>query len=72
MKGEPEPIDFTWVIFIGMNRLGFSCREVMRMYYGTWVDFFEVYKMVYNFETAKNLYSNEKEVEEERGSLMDI
>lgn len=58
---EEKPIDFSWVIFIGMNRLGFSYRETMHMYFGFWIDLFEVYKKNYNFETKRGLYILQEE-----------
>lgn len=72
MYREPVPIDFTWVIFMGMNRLGFTKSQVEKMYFGEWQDFFEVYKKVYNFETSKQLYCDEAENEEKIGSIDDL
>ena len=33
--GEEKPIDFSWIVFIGMNRLGFPYRQMMHMYFDT-------------------------------------
>lgn len=43
--GEEKPIDFSWIIFIGMNRLGFPYRQMMHMYFGFWADLFETYNL---------------------------
>lgn len=53
---DNEPIDFFWIIYIGMNKLGFSYRQVKQMYFGSWVDFYEIHKKQYNFETKRALY----------------
>jgi len=39
-----------------MNRLGFSFKEAGRLYFGRYVDMFEVHKRIYNFETKRCLY----------------
>ena len=51
-----KPIDFPWMQYMGVNRLGFSYRSVGQQYYGYWVDLFETYKKQYNFETRRGLY----------------
>ena len=71
---EDKTIDFTWVKFIGINRLGFTRKEVSRMYFGEWQDFFQIFKYVYDFETEKKLYRTieEPEEQEEYTSLLDL
>lgn len=54
-------MDFSWVIFIGMNRLGFTYRQTMQMYFGFWMDLFEIYKKQYNFETKRAVYTLEED-----------
>lgn len=51
-----KPIDFPWIRYMGVNRLGFSYRSVGQQYYGYWVNLFEAYKQQYNFETKRGLY----------------
>lgn len=51
-----KPIDFLWIWYMGVNRLGFSHRSVGKQYYGYWIDLFETYKKQYNFETKRGLY----------------
>lgn len=63
-----EPIDFAWVFYIGMNKLGFSYKQIQHITLGLWVDLFEVYKSQYNFETRRMLYKTE----EPDGSLVDL
>lgn len=58
---EDTPIDFRWMAYIGMNKLGFTYREVMHMYFGLWADMYEAYKVQYNFETGRGLYEMRKQ-----------
>lgn len=57
-----QPIDFAWLIYIGMNKLGFNYRQTTQMYFGFWVDLFETYKKQYNFEIKRTAYEL-KEIE---------
>lgn len=62
-------MDFPWIFFIGMNRMGFSYREMGHLYFGKWADIFEVYKKQHNFETRKGMYNLD---EEEPVSSLDV
>lgn len=66
---EEKPIDFAWLLYIGMNKLGFTYKQVGQLYFGMWVDLYEIYKMQYNFEMKRNLYDAMAPVEEEISSL---
>lgn len=55
-EGQEKPIDFLWIWYMGVNRMGFSYRTVGQQYYGYWMDLFETYKKQYNFETKRGLY----------------
>ncbi len=55
-EDEEKPIDFPWLIYFGMNKLGFSYREVGQMYFGFWADLYETYKKQYNFEIKRAAY----------------
>ena len=58
-KGEEnneQPIDFPWLIYIGMNKLGFTYKQVMQMHFGLWIDLYETYKKQYNFELKRTAY----------------
>lgn len=67
---EEKPIDFFWMRYMGVNRLGFTHREVGRQYFGYWLDLFEAFKGQYNFETKRGLYQLEQA--EEISSLDEI
>lgn len=70
---EDEPVDFAWVTFIGMNRLGLTEKRINQMYLGQWIDLYEAYKVIYNFETEKSLYQlEEKEEKGKKESLLDL
>ena len=57
---KEEPIDFAWLTYIGMTKLGFTFSQVGQMTLGFWTDLFETYKKQYNFETKRGyLTSNE-------------
>ena len=49
---------------MAVNRLGFSYKEVGRLYFGKYIDLFSVHKFVHNFETKKMLYNIEQPQEE--------
>lgn len=55
-ENQEKPIDFPWIRFMGVNKLGFSHRSIGQQYYGYWLDLFETYKKQYNFETRRGLY----------------
>lgn len=50
-------MDFAWIRYIGVNRLGFNHSELGYQTLGQWMDLFECFKQNYNFETKKGLYS---------------
>ena len=54
---KEEPIDFAWLTYIGMTKLGFTFSQVGQMTLGFWTDLFETYKKQYNFETKRGLYN---------------
>ena len=51
-----KPMDFFWIRYMGINKLGFSHRTIGQQYFGYWMDLFETYKKQYNFETKRGLY----------------
>ena len=53
---QEKPIDFLWMHYMGVNKLGFSYRSIGQQYFGYWMDLFEAYKKQYNFETKRGLY----------------
>ena len=49
--GEVEQlIDFAWILYIGMNKLGFSEWEVEHMYFSKWSELFFAYQKCFNAE----------------------
>ena len=66
---EDEPIDFSRLIARGL-RMGIDVNTFRHMYLGTYVELFEEYKKLYNFETQKYLY--EVEENQRRTSLLDL
>lgn len=58
---ECNQIDFDYITFMAMNRLGFSYKEAMRLYLGKFIDLLEQYKKQYNFEIKRMLYVVEEE-----------
>lgn len=71
-KVEDVPIDFPWLFYIGMNKLGFSCRECGWLYFGQWNDLFDVYKRQYNFEQKRMLYKLPQQDVAEPISSLDV
>lgn len=71
-EGTDVPIDFSWLLYIGMNKLGFNYRECGWLYFGQWCDLFEVYKRQYNFEKKHMLYELQQETVEEPISSLDV
>ena len=52
-----------------MNKLGFTYRQVKHMYFGFWVDLYEMFKKQYNFEKKQMIYVLQ---DNERVSLLDL
>lgn len=69
-KEENRPIDVSWLLFIGIAKFGYSEKEVYLMQMGKWLDLFDTYRRVYNFETARQIYRVEEE--REKDSVMDL
>ncbi len=55
-KREEKPVDFLWIRFIGVTKLGFTHKTIGYQYFGYWADLFEQYKIQYNFEQKRLLY----------------
>lgn len=58
---ESKEIDFDYITYMSMNRLGFSYKETMRLYFGKFIDLMEVFKKDYNFRVKRMLYVIEEE-----------
>ena len=48
--------------------IGYTEKEISRMYFGKWCDLFEEYKKFYNFKLKKYLFKEE----EKEVSLMEL
>lgn len=68
-EGRDEIIDIPWVVYLGMNKLGFTYRQVKHMYFGFWADLYEMFKKQYNFEKKQMIYVLQ---DNERVSLLDL
>ena len=68
-EDREKPMDFPWIYYMGVNKLGFSYRSVGQQYFGYWLDLFETFKKQYNFETKRGLY---KLFEMEEVSSLDV
>ena len=71
-SNDEQPIDFPWLYFIGMTKLGFTYKQVGRMCFGFWVDLFEVFKKQHNFEMRRGLYAMEEHPESEPISSLSV
>lgn len=56
---EEKPIDVSWILYIGIAKMGYTEKEVYLMHLGKWIELLDVYKRVYNFEMTKQLYNTE-------------
>lgn len=63
-KGAEKPVDFLWLRYIGMNRLGFTYAQAGHLYFSEWSGLFDAYKQHHNFETKRMLYKLEAQEEE--------
>ena len=71
-KKEEQPIDVAWIIYIGMAKMGYSEREVYLLPMGKWLDIFDTYKKVHNFDTQKMLYKTEETEPEKKDTIFDL
>lgn len=68
---EEKPVDFPWLRYIGMNRLGFTYTQSGHLYFYEWFDLFDAFKQQYNFEANRMLYKVGAEEREEKISSLD-
>ena len=47
---EPKPIDFSWYLFIGRNKLGLSFKETMRLTLKMFEKLYQHYKEDFDLE----------------------
>lgn len=70
-KEEEKPIDVAWILFIGVAKFNYHEKEIYLMQIGKWMELFEIYKSIHNFETMKNLYETDAP-EEKKASVFDL
>ena len=63
---EKQQLDFAWLVFMGIQ-MGYTEKEVSRMYLGKWYELFKHFKRFHNFKMKRGLYE-----EKERVSLLDL
>lgn len=68
---EAKAIDFAYIQIICVNRMGYTPKNAGFLYFGEYVELFESYKKLYNFETKKMLYRVD-EGEREVARLSDL
>lgn len=64
--GESEPVDFAWLVFMGMQ-MGYTEKEISRMYMGKWCDLFQHFKWFCNFKARRCVFKEKKRV-----SMLDL
>ena len=57
--------DFSWILFVGTNMLGFTEKEIGHFTFKKWSLLYEHFKIYYNFKISKQLFK-EKEKEKEK------
>ena len=60
--GQASRLDFSWLLFVGVNILGFNEREVGHMTIKKWHLLFNHFKKYHNFKTKGGLFKEEKEL----------
>ena len=60
------PIDFTWFYFIGMNKLGFTFKEVGRLTLNAFNKLYQHYKNSFDMELMLNRYRTTYQEYEEK------
>ena len=60
-EGEESRIDFAWLTFIGMQ-MGYTEKEISRMYFGKWNDMFVHFKWYHNFRAKRCIFEERKRV----------
>lgn len=62
-SGKAKTIDFAHIQILCVNRMGYTPKTAGLLYFGEYVELFEGYKKLYNFEKQKMIYKvDEREV----------
>lgn len=56
-KEEDAALDFAWITYIGINKLGYTEKDIEKMRIGKWLDLYDAYKAVFNFEQSGRKYT---------------
>lgn len=60
--GQASRFDFSWLLFVGVNILGFNEREIGHMTIKKWNLLFNHFKKYHNFKIKGGLFKEEKEL----------
>lgn len=63
---EESQLDFAWLTFIGMQ-IGYTEKEVNRMYLGKWDDMYQNFKWLHNMRVSRTMIQQKKQT-----SLLDL
>lgn len=63
---EGGQLDFAWLVFFGMQ-MGYTEKEVSRMYLGNWMELYGHFKRFHNFKVKRCVFQERKRV-----SLLDL
>ena len=67
---EPEEssrqLDFAWLVFMGLQ-MGYTEKEVSRMYLGKWLELYTHFKWFHNFKMKRCIFEEKRKV-----SLLDL
>ena len=63
---ENTQIDFAWIVFIGLQ-IGYTEKEISKMYLGKWQELFEHFKWLHNMQMTRTIFQEKKRI-----SLLDL
>ncbi len=52
-------LDFAWIVFMGVQ-MGFTEKEISRMYLSKWDELFDQFKKYHNFKMQRGLFKAQK------------
>lgn len=56
---DPAPIDFAWVILIGM-KIGYTEKEIAHMHFGKWCELYEAFQNMHNLEMNRGIFEKKQ------------
>ncbi len=69
--GKDTAVDFPWLYYTAMAKLGFTRREAGWLYFGEWSDLYQCHMRQHNFEVRRGLYQVQDGPGEVRGASLD-